>query len=136
MSIPHRQRRTPSDPADDRKWARWKARFRAQQRDLARQRGAEESGAAARIRVLEEDVARLALMCTTLTEVVMRKGLLSREELREIAAEIDAIDGSIDGMLDPAALRPAPAQESAEPAGGAPAMSARPRRARSAKRRS
>lgn len=61
-----------------------------------------------RLALLEGDIARLALMATTLAEAVVRKGLMTREEVRELAGEIDALDGSIDGKLDPSALRSSP----------------------------
>lgn len=68
-------------------------------------RAADRRSEDARLALIEGDIARLTLLATTLTEAVVRKGILSREQVRALSAEIDALDGVVDGRLDPAALR-------------------------------
>ena len=57
---------------------------------------------------LEEDLARAVLMIHTLVEACVRKGVFTREEMARVSAEIDLLDGTADGQLDPAVVRPAP----------------------------
>jgi hypothetical protein len=59
-----------------------------------------------RIADLEDDLARTTLLVHALAEVCVRKGLLTREEIAEIAEQIDLLDGQVDGKLDPATQRP------------------------------
>lgn len=70
----------------------------------------------ARIADLEGDVARLTLVTMTMMEMVIRKGIATREELSALLAEIDVLDGRRDGKLPRSALRPT--TKSTEPAGG------------------
>ena len=53
----------------------------------------------------EDDVGRLALLVHALAEACVRKGVLTREEIAAMVAEVDLLDGAKDGKLDPAALR-------------------------------
>jgi hypothetical protein len=55
---------------------------------------------------LEDDLGRLALLVHALAEVCVRKGVLTREEITAMMAEVDMLDGVADGKLDPNALRP------------------------------
>lgn len=59
---------------------------------------------------LEEDLARAVLLIHTLTEACVRKGFFTREEVAQVASEIDLLDGVADGQLNPAAVRPTPPQ--------------------------
>ena len=59
-----------------------------------------------RVRDLEDDLARALLLLHGLTETCIRAGVLSKEQLAEISAELDKADGVLDGKLDPATLRP------------------------------
>ena len=67
--------------------------------------------------VIHADLARVALIATAVAHAVVRKGVLTPAELDAIAADVDAIDGVMDGALDPAALRsPGPAAGAKPPA--------------------
>ncbi len=59
-----------------------------------------------RVRDLEDDLGRALLLLHALTETCIRAGVMTPEQLAEIAAELDSSDGVADGKLDPAALRP------------------------------
>lgn len=106
----------------DPKWAARRAGLTAALEARARERHAEEDHALseleserdARIADLEDDVARLTLVTMTMMEMIVRKGIATREELSALVAEIDGLDGEPDGKLDPSALRPAPEDGSAE----------------------
>ena len=63
---------------------------------------------AQRVEQLEDDLARSVLLIHTLAEACVQKGVFTREEIAEAAAEIDLFDGVADGKLDPAAVRPQP----------------------------
>jgi hypothetical protein len=63
---------------------------------------------AERAEQLEEDLARAVLIIHTLTEACVRKGLFTREEVAQVASEIDLLDGVADGQLNPAVVRPTP----------------------------
>jgi hypothetical protein len=65
---------------------------------------------------LEEDLARAVLMIHTLVEACVRKGMFTREEIARVSAEIDLFDGTADGRLDPAAVRPTPPPPPVPPA--------------------
>lgn len=58
----------------------------------------------AKLQQLEGDLARVTLFCWSLVEIGTRKGIFTREEIDSISKEIDALDGRVDGGLDPAAL--------------------------------
>jgi hypothetical protein len=92
---------------------RWQRQFSA-----TRRRPRDSHALAERIELLEADVARLSLMAMTLTEVVVRAGLLTREQLQAVAAEIDLLDGKADGMLHPDVLRPQETASITDPSTG------------------
>jgi hypothetical protein len=56
---------------------------------------------------LSNDLGRALLLLHSLVETCVRKGVLSRDEIREVARELDLSDGVADGKVDPATLRPA-----------------------------
>lgn len=56
----------------------------------------------ARIAELELEVAQSALVIEALLTLLEEKKLITREELRECSAQIDAADGVIDGKITPA----------------------------------
>ncbi|MBW3596303.1 MAG: hypothetical protein KY475_03400 [Planctomycetes bacterium] len=55
---------------------------------------------------LSNDLGRALLLLHSLVETCVRKGVLTRDEIRDVAREIDLADGAADGRVDPAALRP------------------------------
>jgi len=59
-----------------------------------------------RVAQLEDDLARALLLIHTLTEACLRKGVFTRAEIAQTAAEVDLLDGVADGKLDPAVVRP------------------------------
>jgi hypothetical protein len=63
---------------------------------------------AEQVALLEEELARALLLIHTLAEACVEKGLFTREEIAETAAEIDLWDGVADGKLDPKAVLPKP----------------------------
>ena len=65
-----------------------------------------EVGVADRVAQLEDDLARAVLLIHTLAEACIKKGLLTRDEIAEAAREVDLLDGTADGKLDPSAVRP------------------------------
>lgn len=58
-----------------------------------------------RVASLEDDLGRALLLLHTLAETCLRAGVMSREQLSQIAAELDRADGVEDGKLDPSTLR-------------------------------
>jgi hypothetical protein len=75
-------------------------------------RGAQNSRAAADARLgdeieqLENDLGRALLLLHSLVETCVRKGVLTRDEIRDVARELDLADGVVDGKVDPSVLRP------------------------------
>ena len=65
-----------------------------------------EVPAADRMDLLEDDLARALLVIHTLTEACIQRGVFTREELNQMAAQVDLWDGVADGKLDPAVIRP------------------------------
>ena len=81
-----------------------------------------------RIRELERDVARLALLARALADVCLRKGLIRADELEQQLAETDFADGVFDAALDPKLVKPGStraARGSAKPEPRAPARKRR-----------
>lgn len=86
-----------------------------------RQRARDDSSARAhisdRVDALEDALERALLLVQALGETCVRKGVLSREEIAAVVAEIDLLDGQADGklaMARPASsspARPVPASE-------------------------
>ena len=59
-----------------------------------------------RINELEDQLARITLLCRTLSDVVVRKGIVALDELVAIMDEIDLDDGVADGQVTPERKRP------------------------------
>ena len=59
-----------------------------------------------RVKELEEDLGRVALLTRALVDVCLAKGLLTRDEIAAMIAKADLADGTADGKLDPKKLRP------------------------------
>jgi len=68
--------------------------------------GEPTSPVSARVEQLEDDLARALLLIHTLTQACIRKGVFTRAEIAQTAAEVDLLDGVADGKLDPAVVRP------------------------------
>lgn len=68
--------------------------------------------------VLTDNLARSLLLVHTLIETLVRKGLVTREELVTTMNELDALDGESDGKLTPGTLpgtvKPPPRTQSTE----------------------
>jgi hypothetical protein len=61
-----------------------------------------------RIYELEEQLAKMTLLCRTLSDVVVRKGIVALDEFVEIMDEIDLDDGVADGQVTPERNRSKP----------------------------
>ena len=57
-----------------------------------------------RVKSLEDDLGRVALLCRALVDVALAKGLLTRDEISAMIAKTDLADGRADGKLDPEKL--------------------------------
>jgi len=68
-----------------------------------------------RFEILEDDLARMALLVHALSEACVRKGVLTREEITAMIEEVDLADGQADGKLDPAVMRPEDQQRPRHP---------------------
>jgi hypothetical protein len=74
------------------------------------ERHAQQDGSAARgdlreeIEVLHANFARSLLLLQSLTTLLLRKQLVTREELQAMIQDLDLRDGQHDSALDPAAL--------------------------------
>jgi hypothetical protein len=77
-------------------------------RELARLRNAREGQHTVddRVKLLEDDLARMLLLLHAVTEAVVSKGVISQSDLETAGREIDLRDGKADGKLDPACERP------------------------------
>lgn len=53
------------------------------------------------LETLQENLARALLLVHSLTEALVRKGLVTREEIAAVAAQLDMLDGQADGKLSP-----------------------------------
>jgi len=75
---------------------------------IARMQGTEEDPPPLHMRIaqLEDDLARAVLLIHSLAEACVEKGIFTREEIAEAAAEIDMLDGIADEKLDPKVVRP------------------------------
>ncbi len=58
-----------------------------------------------RVEELEGDLGYLALVLGSLMQKIDEKGLIKRDEMRAVMAELDQIDGTTDGKLDINILR-------------------------------
>lgn len=54
-----------------------------------------------RVAELEDDLGRVTLLLRSLADVVVQKGVVTREELQQVATRLDAEDGEVDGRADP-----------------------------------
>ena len=63
-----------------------------------------------RIDELEEELARMTLLCRTLSDVIVEKGMIDLPELFERMNQIDLEDGVADGQVTPKRKRPKPAK--------------------------
>jgi hypothetical protein len=59
-----------------------------------------------RVNQLEDDLGRMLLLIQALAESCIEKGVLSREEIAQMAENVDLVDGVADGKLDPQIIRP------------------------------
>lgn len=50
---------------------------------------------------LQENLSRALLLVHSLTEALVRKGLVTREEIAAVATQLDMLDGQADGKLAP-----------------------------------
>ena len=53
------------------------------------------------VETLEENLSRALLLVHSLTEALVRKGLVTREEISAVASQLDMLDGKSDGKLGP-----------------------------------
>lgn len=53
------------------------------------------------IETLEENLSRALLLVHALTEALVRKGVMTREEIAAVADQLDMLDGQADGKLTP-----------------------------------
>lgn len=60
------------------------------------------------IRPLVERIDRLELLCKSLTELVVSKGIVSREELSVVTQQLDLADGVEDGKISARTRKKAP----------------------------
>ena len=67
-------------------------------------------GLEVRVKQLEEDLGRVALIARALMDAVMKKGLLSQVELAQAMNAADTADGTRDGKLDMSSFRMKPPQ--------------------------
>ena len=56
------------------------------------------------IEILEENLSRALLLVHSLTHALVRKGLVTREEIAAVAAQLDMLDGQADGKLAPGSV--------------------------------
>ena len=53
------------------------------------------------VETLQENLSRALLLVHSLTEALVRKGLVTREEIAAVADQLDMLDGRADGKLAP-----------------------------------
>jgi len=58
-----------------------------------------------RVKELEDDLGRVALLTRALMDAILKKGLLSQIEVAEMMTAADMSDGERDGKLDLRSLR-------------------------------
>jgi hypothetical protein len=90
-------------------------RLNRQIRRAERSQSSVEAHLADELDQLSNDLGRALLLLHSLVETCVRKGVLTRDEIREVAREIDLADGVADGKVDPARLRPARENASRRP---------------------
>ncbi|MDX1946654.1 MAG: hypothetical protein SFU86_14735 [Pirellulaceae bacterium] len=79
------------------------ARLESRWNTLQREGTAEGRDLREEIEVLHYNQARTLLLLHGLTTTLLRKQIVTREELKTVMDEIDLLDGQADGALDPAA---------------------------------
>jgi len=77
-------------------------RERRQRTRRRRQRLADQQ----RLEVLEDQLARVAMLARGLADACLAKGVFSKEELAHFLLEADLADGIEDGKLDPSVALP------------------------------
>ncbi len=80
--------------------------LRARLEQVRVQRANRMRQAQARVLQLEEDIARVALLSRSVTELCLKKGLFTKRELAEQLVATDIVDGALDFGLDPALALP------------------------------
>lgn len=65
-------------------------------------------GLDARVKQLEDDLGRVALITRALMDGIVKKGVLSQVELAELMSKADSADGTRDGKLDMSSFRMKP----------------------------
>ena len=66
-----------------------------------RDSNAARARAADNMETLEENLSRALLLVHSLTEALVRKGIMTREEIAAVADQLDMLDGRADGKLAP-----------------------------------
>jgi hypothetical protein len=61
-----------------------------------------------RVKQLEDDLGRVALIARALMDAVVKKGLLTQVELAQAMSSADSADGARDGKLDMSSFRMKP----------------------------
>jgi hypothetical protein len=79
-------------------------RLRDDARRSQRGGGSSREDLQSEIDVLHANFARALLLLQSLTTTLLRKQLITREELQAVVRELDLLDGQPDNQLDPAAL--------------------------------
>lgn len=58
-----------------------------------------------RVKELEDDLGRVALLARALLDAGLAKGLFTRDEIGALLSKADLADGAADGKLDPKRVR-------------------------------
>ena len=82
-------------------------RRRKHQRRKVNRAARDENRLAQDVDDADADLGRALLLTVALHDVLLDKGLLVPNDLGQAARDIDLLDGTADGKLDPAVLRPA-----------------------------
>lgn len=61
-----------------------------------------------RVKELEDDLGRMALLTRAMLDACLQKGVLTRDEITGMMMKADLADGKTDGRLDPKRMRPGP----------------------------
>jgi hypothetical protein len=80
--------------------------LKSQLRSLRRLQRQKRLSQEQRIAALENGLGRVALLARALAELLLEKGLVTRQELRARLLAVDAADGATDERLDPEVLLP------------------------------
>ena len=82
-------------------------RRRKHQRRKVNRAARDENRLAQDVDDADADLGRALLLTVALHDVLLDKGLLVSNDLGQAARDVDLLDGTADGKLDPAVLRPA-----------------------------